>query len=224
MTDKTTIQFKTKVIGLTGIYCAGKNHVAKILESRSLPVLDLDKLGHEVIKNEKDLLVKRFGADILDKNGFVDRKLLGAKVFNRPPELEALEGIIHPAVDKETLRWIEKREEPACVINAALLHRSSIFNKLDAIILVEAPFPVRLLRARKRDKLPWKAIFRRFRIQSRFYSQYFKEKTDIYRVSNPWDYTSSGPFRFIAGSLRKKLESRIDEILSFVMLHEHRKG
>jgi dephospho-CoA kinase len=38
-----------KLIGLTGTYCAGKNHVASLLEQRRLPVLDLDKLGHEVI-------------------------------------------------------------------------------------------------------------------------------------------------------------------------------
>ena len=197
-----------KVIGLTGMYCAGKNHVALLLEQRGLPVLDLDKLGHEVIEAEKERLLARFGQDILGPGFLVDRKRLGAKVFGRPEELAALEGIIHPGVDRLMLAWIKNREEKACVINAALLHRVSVFEALDAVILVQAPFPVRLFRARKRDHLPWTILLKRFYSQRKFSAQYFKGKTDIYRVEN------SGFFSFRSHSLRTKLEDRIDEIFS----------
>jgi len=197
-----------KLIGLTGYYCAGKNHVARFLEQRLLPVLDADKQGYEVIETEKADIVRRFGEDILGKNGLIDRKLLGGKVFGHPAELAALEEIIHPKVNEKTLAWISARKEKACVINAALLHRSSAFEELDAVIVVEAPFFVRLLRARKRDHLPWAALIKRFSSQRKFNSQYFKAKTDIYRVEN------TGYFGFRNRSLRKKLEKRINEILS----------
>ena len=202
-----------KVIGLTGLYCAGKNHVGLLLEQRGIPVLDVDKLGYRVIETVKERLLTRFGMDILDSGGAVDRKLLGAKVYGKPAELAALEDIIHPAVNRETLDWIKAREEKVCVINAALLHRSSAFASLDAIILVEAPFFIRLLRARKRDGLPWTAIFKRFMSQSKFYAQYFEGKTDIYRVSNPSGCPNSGAG---TGFKRKKPENRIDEILSLL--------
>jgi dephospho-CoA kinase len=194
---------KPLVIGLTGYYCAGKNHVARFFEQRGLPVLDLDKLGHEVVEKEKDRLLALFGGTILGKDGYIDRKLLGARVFGRPAELAALEDIIHPAVNRETIAWISSREEDACVINAALLHRSSAFETLDTIILVEAPLIVRLLRAKRRDKLGWIALLKRIRSQRNFFSQYYAGKTDIYRVEN------SGYF----GS-QKKLEIRVGEILS----------
>ena len=197
MTDK-------KVIGLTGYYCAGKNHVASLLEQRLLPVLDIDKLGHTAIETEKERIVARFGGDILGRDGAIDRKLLGARVFGRPPELAALEDIIHPKVNQETLAWINARKEKACVINAALLHRSVVFEELDAIIIVEAPFFTRLLRARKRDRLPWGILIKRFLAQVKFNSQYFKGKTDIYRVENTGCKDHSLP------------ESRIDEILSLM--------
>ena len=201
-----------KVIGLTGTYCAGKNHVALLLEQRFLPVLDLDKLGHEVIEAEKDRLLKRFGEDILGPHGQVDRKRLGAKVFGKLSELAALEEIIHPEVNRKNIDWINAREGQACVINAALLHRSSAFDLLDAIIIVEAPFLIRLLRARKRDGLPWLTLLKRFRSQRQFNSQYFREKTDIYRVKN------SGYSGFCKRSTmnkpEKSLEKSIDEILS----------
>ena len=198
----------TKFIGLTGSYCAGKNHVALLLEQRLFPVLDVDKLGHEVIEAEKEQLLRRFGGDIVTSEGHIDRKRLGAKVFGRPKELAALEDIIHPAVNRNTLDWMNTRKEGVCFINAALLHRSSAFEVLDSVILVESPFLIRLLRARKRDNLPWLSLLKRFRSQREFNSQLFRGKTDIYRVEN------SGYFGLGEHSRRKKLENRIEEILS----------
>ena len=205
------------IIGLTGTYCAGKNHVASLLEKRGIPVLELDKLGHLAIEAEKELLFKRFGMDIRmnilaeespdsskpDDNK-IDRRKLGQKVFGKGEELSALEEIIHPWVNKETMLWIKSREEKVCAINAALLHRSSAFEHLDAIIIVQAPVLLRLMRAKKRDKLPWLPLIRRFGSQRDFDSQYLRGKTDIYRVGN----------HFACGNSRNKLENRIDEILS----------
>jgi len=197
------------LIGLTGTYCAGKNYVSLLLERRLLPVLDIDKLGHVIIEAEKERLLARFGSDILASGGLIDRKLLGDKVFGKPEELAALEGIIHPGVNRETLVWINSLKGQICVINAALLHRSVVFDALDAVIIVEAPFFIRFLRARKRDRLPWISLLNRFRSQRSFTSQYFKENTDIYRVEN------TGFFGFRERHNRDKLEKRIDEILSF---------
>jgi dephospho-CoA kinase len=196
------------IIGLTGTYCAGKNFVARLLEERGLPVLDVDKLGHQALETEKKAVLERFGEAVLNPDGTVNRKFLGAKVFGRPEELAALEAIVHPAANRATLAWIEGQNGQNRVINAALLHRSSVFAALDAVILVEAPVLTRLLRARRRDRLPWIALIKRFRSQKEFTSQYFKEKTDIYRVEN------RGYFGFFARPSRTRLENRIDEILS----------
>jgi dephospho-CoA kinase len=194
------------LIGLTGLYCAGKNHVGRLLEVRGIPVLDVDKLGHRVIETEAQIILERFGAGILGGGGKIDRKRLGARVFGKPEEIAALEGIIHPAVNRETDRWIEQTAGKTRVINAALLQRSSAFTKLDCIILVTAPVLIRLLRARKRDKLPWAAIFQRFKSQKEFKAQYFSNKTDIYRVSN------NGCSRLFRGSLEKRMELILSRI------------
>ena len=218
---KSTVNSK-KIIGLSGLYCAGKNQVALYLEKRGFPVLDVDKLGHEVIKEEKERLLTRFGSDILGPDGQIDRKRLGNRVFGRPEELKALEEIIHPGANQKTLDWIKNQQEKLCFVNAALLHRSSAFELLDALVFVEAPLPVRLLRAKKRDQLPWMDLFKRFWSQKKITSQFFKGKTDIYRVRNPYGYTNSGRFGFrrlsVLGLLssRKKLEKDIDKILSLL--------
>ena len=187
------------IIGLTGKYCSGKNHIGKIIESRGIPVLDVDTLGHRAIETEKDIILARFGDDILGDDGQINRKILGARVFNHPDELAALEEIIHPAANRETLAWIDRCVEKACVINAALLHRSAVFELLRGVIIVKAPLPIRLLRAKKRDRIPWTAIIKRMNSQKNFHSQYFGESTDIHIVENSVFY---------------KPENRIDEILS----------
>jgi dephospho-CoA kinase len=180
--------------------------VAALLEKRGLPVLDVDRLGHEALRTERETIVRRFGAAVLGADGQVDRQLLGRQVFGKAEELAALEAIVHPAANKLTDAWIERQSGP-CVINAALLHRSSAFAHLNSLIVVRAPFPVRLYRARKRDGLPLKVILKRFSSQNHFPfrrsgAQLFSAVADIYIVTN------SG----FPGSQRT-LEKRIDIIL-----------
>ena len=158
------------IIGLTGLYCAGKNYISAILEKRGFPVLDVDKLGYKTIEIQKKPILDRFGNDILGRDNAIDRKLLGEKVFGKPSELADLEAIIHPVVNRLTDEWIGAQKKH-CIINAALLHRSHAFMILDAIIIVHASFITRLLRAKKRDKLPWPDLFRRLNSQKNLTSQ-----------------------------------------------------
>ena len=204
------------LIGLTGLYCAGKNHIGLLLEKLGLPVLDADKLGHEVINRETKAIISRFGKGIMGSDGQIDRKLLGKHVFGRPEELTALEKIVHPGVDLLIEQWINTenvRQAGYCVINAALLHKSSVFGNLNAIIVVHAPFPVRFFRALRRDKLPLGnlgELIKRFLSQKdfprykngKYQPQLFSTAADIYTIRN------SG----FSGSQRA-LEKRIDIIL-----------
>jgi dephospho-CoA kinase len=198
------------LIGLTGKYSAGKNHIAAILEKKGLPVLDVDKLGYKALEAEKEAVFVQFGSDLQKTDGSVDRRLLGQRVFGNPDKLAALEAIVHPAANRLTEEWIAEKTkagDETCVINAALLHKSSVFARLDLIILVTAPFLTRFLRTRKRDGLPWPAILKRFASQKDFNSQYLALNAEIYRVENP------GFSGLCHKQRQKKLERRIDKIL-----------
>jgi dephospho-CoA kinase len=197
-----------KLIGLAGTYCAGKNYVGALLEERGLPVLDVDKLGQRAIETEREAVLERFGRDILDPSGAVDRRRLGARVFGDQSALAALEAIVHPAANRLTDEWIAAQGGRPCVINAALLHRSSAFPRLSCVILVRAPLLIRLLRARRRDALPLGQLLRRFHSQRRFIAQYFAGKADIYVIEN------RGYLGFCASRNRKRLEAQINDILS----------
>jgi len=204
------------IIGLTGTYCAGKNHIAAILEKKGFPVLDVDKLGHQVLETEKKAICDQFGADLLKSDGSLDRRLLGLRVYGQPLKLEILEAIVHPGANQLTEEWIQNRDragDRATVINAALLHKSSVFSRLGMIILVSAPFLTRLLRAKRRDKLSIPEILKRFNSQKDFNNRYLSindgsNSAEIHKVENSEFFWHS-----VTGSKSLKLERKIDKII-----------
>ena len=75
------------VLGLTGGSAAGKSTVASILEDFGAGIVECDKLGHKAYEFGSacfNQVVEEFGYDILDDDGNVDRRKLGAEVFKNP--------------------------------------------------------------------------------------------------------------------------------------------
>jgi len=116
------------VIGLTGGIGSGKSTVAEMLAERGAVVIDADRVAHEVYApgtRGYDLLVERFGDEIVGDDGGIDRARLGAIVFNDRQALEALNAIIHPLVRQEVARRMlevtSADPDAVIVIEAALM-------------------------------------------------------------------------------------------------------
>jgi dephospho-CoA kinase len=117
-----------RLIGLTGGIGSGKSTVAAMLAERGATVIDADRVAHDVYEPGAEghqMLVDRFGREVLDEHGRVDRKLLGGVVFNDDKALADLNGIIHPLVRKEIARRLleitEDDPDAVVVIEAALM-------------------------------------------------------------------------------------------------------
>src|SRR4051794_11820965 len=94
------------VIGLIGGIGAGKSRVAELLAEDGAFVIDADAVGHALLDQRpvRELIVDRFGADLLDRSGpddaltggpsRIDRGRLGAIVFADPAALRTLEAIL----------------------------------------------------------------------------------------------------------------------------------
>ena len=99
------------VIGLTGTIAAGKSTVAQVLEERGATHCDADKLVHRLYDPGTpgfDRVVEAFGREVVGPDGYVDRKILGAKVFGKPAEMAKLTramGSITDAIKAEIDRW-----------------------------------------------------------------------------------------------------------------------
>ena len=86
---------------ITGSIASGKSTVANLLKERGFSVIDADIIAHEQLEICKCEIVKAFGEQILDEGGRIDRKKLGAIVFNEPKKLKNLEQILHPKIKAE---------------------------------------------------------------------------------------------------------------------------
>lgn len=92
------------VIGLVGRVGAGKTTVARRFAELGAAVIDADRHAHEVLADPDvvEAIAGRFGADVLDAAGGVDRAALARAVFGDTPAHDAgladLESLVHPRV------------------------------------------------------------------------------------------------------------------------------
>ena len=144
-------------VGLTGSIASGKSTVARRLKDRGIPVIDLDKVGHEVLRKRHEAfepVFEAFGAQILGKDGEIDRKKLGAIVFADPAARERLNQIVHPKIRDEEARRVAGMAEAgaiAVVTEAALLVETGQRARFDFLVVVGCAPEIQIARLLKRD-------------------------------------------------------------------------
>jgi len=140
-------------VGLTGPAGSGKSTVARLLAERGFPVLDADRIAHELYVPGSPLvkeLEEAFGDEVLDERGGIDRARLGELVFTDPEARAALDRIVHPPLLKEIERRLgvlEAQGNPVAVLEAALLLQWGPPQYIGFVVGVSAP------RARRRERL-----------------------------------------------------------------------
>ena len=131
------------VIGLTGSIAAGKSTVAQILVSQGAVHADADKLVHALYDPGTpgfDRVVSHFGGDVVGEDGYVDRKVLGSKVFGKPKEMAELTkamGSISDAIEGEIKKWrTEPGESDVAVMEAVNLMEPGYARWCDATWII----------------------------------------------------------------------------------------
>ena len=122
------------IIGVTGGICCGKSTVTEILASLGAKVVDADKLGHAAYTSGSeclDKIVSTFGENVLDANGYIDRRVLGGIVFSDPAQMQMLNHIVWPYI-----RSMIEEEIDTC--RAAPEHLKTGVLVIEAAVLIEA--------------------------------------------------------------------------------------
>ncbi|GGN32030.1 dephospho-CoA kinase [Deinococcus daejeonensis] len=143
----------TQRIGLTGSIGAGKSTVAQLLRARGLTVLDADEQARLVTQNPETLTLieARFPGVVV--RGNLDRAALSARVFGQPEALAALNAIVHPRV-RERMAALEAQAGSRVVVqDVPLLFEGGLDAQMDAVIVVDAPLPLRVARVMARSGL-----------------------------------------------------------------------
>ncbi|MFP4465720.1 MAG: dephospho-CoA kinase [Candidatus Goldiibacteriota bacterium] len=144
-----------KVIGITGFTGSGKTVLADIIRGQGLYVIDVDRFAHGLYEKGRPVyrrIVKKYGEEVLGKDGFIDRKKLGKKVFVSEKEYRDFSGIIFPPLVKALEKEISLLKEKFVFLDMAVLFESGFYKKTDEIITVCVSDEVREKREKKSGK------------------------------------------------------------------------
>jgi dephospho-CoA kinase len=131
-------------VGLTGGIASGKSEAARLLASHDAYVVDADRIAHQTYAPGTPglrAIVSSFGTQVLGSDGAIDRRSLGAVVFNDPARRKQLNDIVWPL----TRQLVEelKREQAAAgtkvfVVEAPLLLEAGWRDLVDEVWLVRS--------------------------------------------------------------------------------------
>lgn len=147
-------------IALTGGIATGKSYVRARFEALGIPTIDSDVLAREAVAPGTAGLaavVDRFGREVLDEHGVLDRQKVAGIVFADPEARKALEAIVHPSVRSATDRWfasLDPVQHSCAIADIPLLYEVGRDADFDAVIVAACDADTQLRRVMKRDALP----------------------------------------------------------------------
>jgi len=184
------------VVGILGGVASGKSTVARLFCELGAAVVDADRIGHELLESPdvKRQLVNRWGREILDSGGRVDRARVAEVVFADAARLGELNALLHPRIRKRMFAEVERArhagEHPLIVLDAALLVEGGLAGWCDALVFVDVGRRIR--QARARGQRGWRPgeLERRERTQESL-ARKKKQSDYVIRNSGSLEHTSA---------------------------------
>jgi dephospho-CoA kinase len=140
-------------IALTGGIATGKSYVLDQFRLRGVPCLDADALAHGVEApgtEATQAIAARFGPDVLEADGAVDRQKLGPIVFADESARHDLEAIVHPAVYRAITAALRAFAliggSPLAVVDVPLLYETGHQSEFDRVIVTACPVEIQIRR------------------------------------------------------------------------------
>lgn len=133
-------------LGLTGGIAAGKSVVGEMLVALGAHLIQADAVSHQLMQPGEAVyqeVVRAFGSGILNPDNTVNRARLAEVAFGgagRPPRIQELNKIVHPAVVKKQDEWMEavRRRDPKAIaaVEAALILEAGAASHFDRLLVV----------------------------------------------------------------------------------------
>jgi dephospho-CoA kinase len=148
------------LVGLTGNIAAGKSTVAQLLSERGATIVDADILARRAVERGTpayDKIVQQWGPAVLAPDGLLDRAKLRQLVFHDHAQLETLNEIVHPEVERQRIALVaeaRQRGDRIVICDIPLLFERHLVGLFDRVVLVDAPRPVRLDRLVSERQIP----------------------------------------------------------------------
>ncbi|HLS88253.1 MAG TPA: dephospho-CoA kinase [Sphingobacteriaceae bacterium] len=196
------------VIGLGGGIGTGKSRVAAQLAEWGAVVISADQLARQAVEPGTpgyQAVVARFGAQVVNPDGTLNRQRLGRLVFGDERARQTLEAIIHPWVRQEMARRVEElraspQPPPAVIIEVPLLRPDSPPVPMDEIWVVHTSLETRIRRVMERDGLSRDEILARIQAQP--------SQDDLLRSAHAV-IDNDGPWEQTVARLQQLWQSRV---------------
>lgn len=143
------------IVGITGGIGSGKSMVCKCLRTMGYLVFDADLASRQLLEQNQEVrtqVMALLGAQAYHADGTVDRAFIAKQVFQDEQQLAKLNGILHPAVKNEFIKWVDQnRSHPILFKEAAILFESGANQQVEKVLAVVAPRELRIRRIQQRD-------------------------------------------------------------------------
>jgi dephospho-CoA kinase len=160
------------LVGLTGGIATGKSTVDTVLRELGAVIIDADVLAREVVEPGEPALAEiaaAFGAGVIDAEGRLDRKALGAVVFADPTRRRELEAMTHPRIRERFLAKLEALTAEGfrgiVVFDAPVMIESGSYRNMDKLVVVIAEEAIQVARLMARDAIDRDEALRKIRSQ-----------------------------------------------------------
>ena len=139
---------------LTGGIASGKTAVSDRFAALGVTVVDTDRIARQLVAPGEPALaeiVNRFGQDILDESGNLDRAKMRAIVFSDPKAKQRLEAILHPRIAAEALTRVAQATGPFCLLVVPLYTEAARWDWVDRVLVVDVDEATQVARVMERD-------------------------------------------------------------------------
>jgi dephospho-CoA kinase len=142
-------------VAVTGGIGAGKSEALAAFGRHGAETISSDEIVHRLLRDDPEVrraLLERFGRRILGEDDEIDRSAIAEIVFADREALDWLEGLLHPLVVEEYMRWREELAQlpmPPAVsaTEVPLLYEVGGQDRFDAVVVVTAPPELRAQRS-----------------------------------------------------------------------------
>ena len=145
---------KPWILGLTGGIGSGKSAVAQHFIDLGIHLVDADHAARWVVEPGRTALAKiaeRFGPQVLQVDGSLDRTALRQLVFQDEAQRRWLESLLHPLIFQEIAQYLARAESPYAILVSPLLVESGQHRITQRVLVVDAPEHLQLQRSMARD-------------------------------------------------------------------------
>ncbi|EPW5500371.1 TPA: dephospho-CoA kinase [Vibrio vulnificus] len=145
------------VIGLTGGIASGKTTVANLFQQHfAIDIVDADIVARQVVAPGSAglaAIVDHFGADILTREGELDRGQLRQRIFAHAEEKQWLNALLHPMIRRKMIEDLAQVSSPYALLVVPLLVENQLQTLCDRVLVVDVEEKTQLQRTMDRDSV-----------------------------------------------------------------------